>query len=316
MRDAARAIAIVLSFVALGGAPDATWVDTAPSSIQCAARPDSTVIGSPDVAPVPLGSNALPQYSPLLMQAGISDTLVVRFTVGTEGMIEPSSYCVERPGKWDSLGHAEIRTWRFEPARRNGSAVPAAYRLEIVYSARDTVRGPMEGARLLSEVDHPGLHGPRPRLTLGPMRRTFGLPKLSPALELEERVERALVRQILSMAELDSIPICMRDAPDAFRGWDRAAGAAEPDTRSRCAVGQTTPVAEVWIQRSHPRAGWFGRGLFRVPARVRTFDNSRCLPTHMLCGGGTIWRFDCEGLISGDRVSVQCALEELMSYVH
>jgi hypothetical protein len=310
-----RGISIVLGVGVLIGTVDPTQIDAKGPSRQCALPYSPPPIDSVDVAPVPLGSNSVPAYSRLLIDAGIGDTLVVQFVVGTDGTIEPTSYCVERPSKYDSLSDADIRTWHFEPGRLNSSPVRARYRLEIVYSPGDTLRGPMDRAQLLSEVDQPGLRQRQPRLVIGPMRLTSGLARTRPALQLEQRVERAIVNRLLDMADVDSIPVvCLRVAPDTLRVWNRSVGAAEPSDRARCALGESSRVAEVWLQLGASRAGWYGSELIRIPAEVKTFDDTYCPPNSFMCGGGEMLQFDCEGVISVDRVEVVCTLESRRRY--
>jgi hypothetical protein len=77
---------------------------------------------------------------------------------------------------------------------------------------------------------------------------------------------------------------------------------------------QPSHVAEVWLQLDSPRAGWFGPELIRVPAQVKTFDDTYCPPDSFLCGRGEIHRFDCEGVIRADRIDLQCRLEKRSSY--
>lgn len=311
-----RGISIVLGVGVLTGTVDPTQIDAKQPSRQCALPYSPPPIDSVDVAPVPLGSNSVPTYSRMLIEAGIGDTLVVQFVVGTDGMIEPTSYCVERPSEYDSLSDAAIRTWHFEPGRLNGTPVRVRYRLEIVYSPGDTLRGPMGGARLLSEVDQPGLRQRQPRLVIGPMRLTFGLTRTRPVLQLEQRVERAIVTRLIALSGVDSIPVvCLRVAPGAFVVWDRSVGAPEPGVRARCKVVQPSHVAEVWLQLGSPRAGWYGPELIRVPAEVKTFDDTHCPPNSFLCGRGEIFRFDCEGLIRADRLDIQCILERRSTYL-
>jgi hypothetical protein len=83
-----RVLAIVI-----GGGVLAGEIPDVGSPNQCV---EWSAADSSDIRPVPFSTNPVPTYPKLLFDAGIGDTLVVRFVVGAYGAIVPSSYCVER----------------------------------------------------------------------------------------------------------------------------------------------------------------------------------------------------------------------------
>lgn len=89
-----------------------------------------------DRAPRPLAGNPVPAYPRTALRNGAEGDVVLSIAVGTDG--HPTEVnVVERSGTRDrAFDRAAIqaaRQWRFEPAMRNGEAVPATVRLPIEF---------------------------------------------------------------------------------------------------------------------------------------------------------------------------------------
>lgn len=276
-------------------------------------------VDTPDVAPIPLPTNPMPRYPPFLLDAGIGDTIVVQFVVRTDGSVDQSSYCVERSSGYSVLtaGAAEVREWRFSPALYDGSVVPAKYRLIVVFAPRDTVRGPISGARVIGETHQPMLQGDQPVLMIGPMRLTFNVPRIAAVGEVRRGVRDSLVSAVLDLANLkDSSPVCVGVAPGKYLEWDDATRTTKGEPMRRCGGGRRSePYTEIWLARDDSRAGRHEGSLIRIPVSLRTNDYSHCDPNAFLCGGGLAIVFDCEVQVSGDGETVQCAIVERRRWV-
>lgn len=87
-------------------------------------------------APQPLAGNPLPEYPRSALRAGEEATVMLRIAVDTHG-VPTDVQVVERSGTRDrSFDRAAIdaaRQWRFEPAIRDGKAVPAAVQLPVQF---------------------------------------------------------------------------------------------------------------------------------------------------------------------------------------
>lgn len=87
------------------------------------------------VAPTVLpGTNRPPSYPLVPWRRGIEGTVVVILEVDTEGRVTAAH--VERSSGCSALDDAALRqlaTWRFEPGRRGGVAVPSTFRQEVVF---------------------------------------------------------------------------------------------------------------------------------------------------------------------------------------
>ncbi|GAB3505860.1 energy transducer TonB [Pseudoxanthomonas daejeonensis] len=87
-----------------------------------------------DRAPLPLAGNPLPEYPRSALRAGEEGAVVVRIAVDAQG-VPGDVQVVERTGTRDrSFDRAAIeaaRQWRFQPAMRDGKAVPATVQLPV-----------------------------------------------------------------------------------------------------------------------------------------------------------------------------------------
>jgi hypothetical protein len=179
----------------------------------------------------------------------------------------------------------------------------------VVFSPRDTVRGPIEGASVLGEVDQPLLLSDQPRLTIGPMRLTFGVPRTGAVGDVGRGVEDSLMNRVLALANLKDIPVvCLRAADGSFLEWDDAARATKGEARSRCGANATALRGEIWLARDDPRAGRYEGNLIRIPVKLWTYDFSHCPTPVFLCGAGLALDFECEVRIRSADHTVQCVM--------
>lgn len=261
----------------------------------------------PEVAPVPLLTNPIPKYPRLLLDAGLGDTVIVQFRVSRDGSVDQSSYCVERPPAYPSLDPSEVRQWRFSPAQHDGVVVAAKYRLTVIFAPRDTVRGPITGARILGEVRQPLLRNDHPRLVIGPMRLTFGVSRTGAVGVLDRSLQDSLIHQVLVLGDLNGGRlVCLRLADRSYLQWDGASRATKGEVMTRCGAGASVPRVEISLGGDESRGGRYEGGLIRVPVTLRTYDFSRCPPGAFLCGGGLSLEFDCEVRITNEGERADC----------
>ncbi len=110
----------------------------APTAPAEAAPAASGVALAPGDVPVPIpGQTPAPEYPPAAMRSGEQGTVMVRVEVGVDGL--PTSVEVaQRSGSRD-LDRAAVdavRQWRFQPAQRDGQAVPGAVTVPIDFKMR------------------------------------------------------------------------------------------------------------------------------------------------------------------------------------
>ncbi len=89
-----------------------------------------------DRAPRPLAGNPVPAYPRSALRRGIEGDVVLNIVVGTDGR-PMDVQIVERAGTVDSAfdraATEAALQWRFEPAMRDGQAVPSTVRLPIEF---------------------------------------------------------------------------------------------------------------------------------------------------------------------------------------
>jgi len=92
---------------------------------------------APGEQPVPLqGQSPPPRYPGAALRRGESGTVLVRVEVDTAGM--PAGVAlVQRSGSrdLDRAAMEAVRGWRFQPAQRNGQAIPASLVIPIDFKA-------------------------------------------------------------------------------------------------------------------------------------------------------------------------------------
>lgn len=106
-----------------------------PAPPPAAPAPAADVALAPGDVPAPIpGQNPSPQYPTAAMRRGDTGTVMLRVTVGTDGV--PSDVeIVGRSGSRD-LDRAAIdamRRWRFRPAQRDGQPVSASVDIPITF---------------------------------------------------------------------------------------------------------------------------------------------------------------------------------------
>ncbi len=118
-------------------------VETAPMPVPIAEVPETPSATAPATAaapgnqaptlapndiPVPIpGQSPAPDYPAAAMRRRISGTVAVRVEVGTDGV--PTHVVVENSSRNRDLDRAAleaVRTWRFQPAQRDGQAVASS----------------------------------------------------------------------------------------------------------------------------------------------------------------------------------------------
>ena len=111
--------------------------DTAPQARDVIGTRAATERARPviaDRAPLPLAGNPLPEYPRSALRSGEEGAVVVRIVVDAQG-VPGDVQVVERSGSRDrSFDRAAIeaaRQWRFQPAMRDGKAVPATVQLPV-----------------------------------------------------------------------------------------------------------------------------------------------------------------------------------------
>ncbi len=89
-----------------------------------------------DRAPRPLAGNPVPSYPRAALRNGSEGNVVLNIVVGTDGL-PMDVQVVERGGTrdraFDRAAVEAARQWRFEPALRDGEAVPSTVRLPIEF---------------------------------------------------------------------------------------------------------------------------------------------------------------------------------------
>lgn len=116
----------------------------APSGAPAATVPTPAVVPAPTPAPLgetraprPLAANRAPDYPEPLRRARIEGTAWIHAVIEADGRVSGAS--VARSSGSDALDEAAlaaVRTWRFEPALENGSAVQSEADLPIVFRLR------------------------------------------------------------------------------------------------------------------------------------------------------------------------------------
>jgi len=90
---------------------------------------------TPDVMPVVV-ERAEPEYPPAPRLAGVSGTAALKYTVDTEGTVKDVS--VTRADRQDfaSAAAEAVGRWRYVPAERNGTPIPARLEVQVIFSAQ------------------------------------------------------------------------------------------------------------------------------------------------------------------------------------
>lgn len=89
-----------------------------------------------DRAPRPLSGNPLPDYPRSALRAGEEATVMLRIAIDPQG-VPTDVQVVQRSGArdrdFDRAAVGAVRQWRFEPALRDGKAVPASVQLPVQF---------------------------------------------------------------------------------------------------------------------------------------------------------------------------------------
>jgi protein TonB len=110
---------------------------TQPAVVETETAGPASVALAPGDQPVPLsGQNPPPVYPPAALRSGESGTVLVRVEVDANGA--PAGVAlVKRSGsrELDRAAMEAVRKWRFQPAQRDGQAVPASLVIPIDFRA-------------------------------------------------------------------------------------------------------------------------------------------------------------------------------------
>lgn len=110
---------------------------TQPAVVETETTGPASVALAPGDQPVPLsGQNPPPVYPPAALRSGESGTVLVRVEVDANGT--PAGVAlVKRSGsrELDRAAMEAVRKWRFQPAQRDGQAVPASLVIPIDFRA-------------------------------------------------------------------------------------------------------------------------------------------------------------------------------------
>ncbi|WP_241093643.1 energy transducer TonB [Xanthomonas sp.] len=86
--------------------------------------------------PRPLAGNAELRYPPAALRAGIEGSLVAQLDIDARGNVVDASIIEHRGQRNRDLDRAvlgTVREWRFEPALKDGRAVPSSVRLPVEF---------------------------------------------------------------------------------------------------------------------------------------------------------------------------------------
>lgn len=108
-----------------------------PSQQAPGGTPQGPATAAYDTPPRPLHAPA-PQYPSAALRAGIEGEVVIRIEVGADGV--PGSLEIVRGSRNRDLDRAALRAvrqWRFQPAMRGGTPVPATVQQTITFTLPD-----------------------------------------------------------------------------------------------------------------------------------------------------------------------------------
>lgn len=117
--------------------PAAVVADKKPVEKKPAAKPKPAATLTRD--PSPLASNQAPKYPPQALRSGVEGSVSVRVEVDTNGnatdvqVVERSG---ERSRDLDRAVTDAVRKWRFEPAMKDGKAVPGAVVVPVEFKSQ------------------------------------------------------------------------------------------------------------------------------------------------------------------------------------
>lgn len=110
---------------------------TLPAAPETGIAAPASVATAPSDQPVPIsGQSPAPTYPPAALRSGESGTVLVRVEVDANGT--PAGVAlVQRSGSrdLDRAAMEAVRKWRFQPAQRDGQAVPASLVIPIDFRA-------------------------------------------------------------------------------------------------------------------------------------------------------------------------------------
>ena len=78
-----------------------------------------------------------PEYPAEALEKGIEGVVVVQITIDAEGKVVDPTVAESVEGL-DEAALACVREWRFEPAKKDGEAVPATARAPIAFKLKDS----------------------------------------------------------------------------------------------------------------------------------------------------------------------------------
>ena len=78
-----------------------------------------------------------PEYPAEALEKGIEGVVVVQITIDAEGRVVDPTVAESVEGL-DEAALACVREWRFEPAKKDGEAVPATARAPIAFKLKDS----------------------------------------------------------------------------------------------------------------------------------------------------------------------------------
>ncbi len=108
------------------------------SAAPIASLPDGTpvYIAGPDLTPVRKIEGGDPQYTDYARKKKISGTVILRVVVGPDGLVHDVGVIRSLEPSLDQSAMDTIRTWRFEPATRDGKPVAVQLNVETTFHLR------------------------------------------------------------------------------------------------------------------------------------------------------------------------------------
>lgn len=108
----------------------------APTGLPVAGNPVTQAPIQIELSQVTIRAQVQPTYPPLARLAKVQGTVVLLLTVDVHGVPTEVQVASSVHPSLDMASVAAARMWRFEPARLNGSPVPAQFRLSFTYKLK------------------------------------------------------------------------------------------------------------------------------------------------------------------------------------
>lgn len=134
--DRSRDLPPAPPFGTVGSNTTPTGFTGAPTGLPVVGNPVTQAPIHIELSQVTIRAQVQPTYPPLARLAKVQGTVVLLLTVDVQGV--PTQVQVVSPvhPSLDLASVAAARMWRFEPARLNGSPVPAQFRLSFTYKLK------------------------------------------------------------------------------------------------------------------------------------------------------------------------------------